>query len=153
MVEGGQLSRMKLSNCINYLLTVSQHEVFLRFYTQLSPFGITPGQYGVLSVLWQSEAGVVAPKDISNVLRLETSTVSGVLDKMQKLGLVHRTLDENDRRSIRVELTEAGWALRDKVLEAIQELNQEVSSSFTPEEWESLCSFLKKLGRVEDVTM
>lgn len=144
---------MKLSNCINYLLTVSQHEVFLRFFSELSAFGITPGQYGVLSVLWQSKAEGVAPKEISNALRLETSTVSGALDRMQKQGLVHRTLDETDRRSIRVELTEAGWALRDDVLKSIEELNQEISAPFTPEEWEALCSSLKKLGKVEDVTL
>lgn len=144
---------MKLSHCINYLLTVSQHEVFLRFSAQLSPFGITPGQYGVLNVLWQSDAGGVTPKEISNILRLETSTISGVLDKMQKQGLVHRTLDENDRRSIRVVLTQMGWDLRDDVLKSIEELNQTFSSTFTKEEWESLRAFLKKLGKVEDITI
>lgn len=144
---------MKLSDCINYLLTVAQHEVYQRFNSQLSAFGITPGQYGVLNVLWQSETGIVAPKDISYALRLETSTVSGVLDRMQKQGLVHRTLDENDRRSIRVELTEAGWALRDEVLNAIEELNKEILASFTQEEWVALQSSLKKLGGIETINI
>lgn len=105
----------------------------------------------MLNVLWQSEKGIATPKEIANILRLETSTISSVLDKMQKLGLVHRTLDENDRRSIRVEPTEAGWAIRDDVLKTIEELNDEFSASFTQREWEELRLFLKKLGKVEDV--
>lgn len=144
---------MKLSSCINYLLTVSQHEVYQRFQTQLSAYGITPRQYGVLNVLWQSETGFATPKEIANTLRLDTSTVSSALDKLQKQGLIHRSLDENDWRSIRVGPTEAGLALRDDVLATIEALNREFAASFAPEEWEALLSFLKKLGKVEDVSI
>ena len=42
---------MRLQGCINYLLTVAQHEVFQDFSEGLAPFNITPGQYGVLRYL------------------------------------------------------------------------------------------------------
>ena len=134
---------MELRNCINYLLTVAQHEVFLMFSQRLSDYGITPGQYGVLNCLWSQ--GSAAPKEIARLLRLENSTVSGILDKLQKRGLVNRVLDLNDRRSIRVEPTREGLALRDDVLHTVEELNREVLAAFVPEERRQLLDLLRRL--------
>ena len=51
-------------------------------------------------------------KEIATILRVENSTISGVLDRMQKRGLIDRILDPKNRRSIRVRPTEAGIDLR-----------------------------------------
>jgi len=91
---------MEYTKCINYLLTVAQHEVFLIFSENLSQFGITPGQYGVLACLWQEES--LTPKEIATILRVENSTISGVLDRMEKRGLIDRVLNPTNRRSISV---------------------------------------------------
>ena len=48
------IDEMELQNCINYLLTVAQHEVFQAFSNKLAQFNITPGQYGVLGCLWEN---------------------------------------------------------------------------------------------------
>ena len=101
---------MELQSCINYLLTTAQHEVFQTFSSGLAQFNITPGQYGVLSCLWQN--GPSTPKEIAQTLRLENSTISGVLDRMQKRGLIDRVVDPNDRRSVQVVPTEEGSGLR-----------------------------------------
>ena len=138
---------MEITNCINYLLTVAQHEVFQTFSARLAPFGITPGQYGVLSCLWAR--GTATPKEIAQELRLENSTVSGVLDRMQKRGLIDRVLDPNDRRSLQVVATEAGMAIRDGVLQAVEELNAQILGGFPPEQKELLLSCLR---RIADVT-
>ena len=134
---------MELRNCINYLLTAAQHEVFLVFSERLADYGITPGQYGVLNCLWSQ--GSAAPKEIARLLRLENSTVSGILDKLQKRGLVNRVLALNDRRSIRVEPTREGLALRDDVLHTVEELNREVLAAFVPEERRQLLDLLRRL--------
>ncbi|BBP89614.1 hypothetical protein BsIDN1_32320 [Bacillus safensis] len=44
---------------------------------------LTPAQYGVLNCLWRE--GQLSPKQIGELVYLEASTVSGILDKMQKL--------------------------------------------------------------------
>ena len=139
---------MELTNCINYLLTVAQHEVFMAFTARLSDFGITPGQYGVLSCLWQNETAT--PKEIAQILCLENSTVSGVLDRMQKRGLIDRVLDPNDRRSIRVVATDEGNALKGDVLQVIEDLNIEAMQQFQPEEWSALKDALRKIGKVSN---
>ena len=104
---------MELTQCINFLLTTAQHTVFQFLNSQLSAYDITPSQYGVLSCLWTRE--YATPKQISEILCLETSTISGVLDRMQKKGLVERFLGQEDRRQMYFALTPAGRALIDSI--------------------------------------
>ena len=138
---------MALQSCINYLLTVAQHQVFQAFSAGLEPFNITPGQYGVLGCLW--ERGSCTPKEIAQILQLENSTVSGVLDRMQKRGLIDRVVDPNDRRSVRVVPTEEGLALKDGVLKVIDQLNVQILEGFTQEQWAVLLDCLRQVGRVD----
>ena len=141
---------MELQSCINYLLTTAQHEVFQTFSSGLAQFNITPGQYGVLSCLWQN--GPSTPKEIAQTLRLENSTISGVLDRMQKRGLIDRVVDPNDRRSVQVVPTEEGSGLRDDVLRVIDELNVEILSGFTPEQQGDLLNCLRQIGKIDEKT-
>ena len=123
---------MELTQCINYLLTTAQHAVFQYLNAKLSEYDVTPSQYGVLSCLWQRE--FATPKQISEILCLETSTISGVLDRMQKKGLIDRVINRDDRREVRVVPTEKGKALQEPISKIIDEVNEEVLKCFTEEE-------------------
>ena len=123
---------MELTQCINYLLTTAQHSVFQYLNGKLSEYDVTPSQYGVLSCLWQRE--FATPKQISEILCLETSTISGVLDRMQKKGLIDRVINRNDRREVRVVPTEKGKALEEPISKIVDEVNEEVLKCFTDEE-------------------
>lgn len=124
---------MKLEECINYLLTVAQRGVAQTMTQRLAPFDITPSQYGVLNCLWLSD-GPRLPREIAEMLSLETSTVSGILDRMQKKGLIDRMINEDNRREIFVTLTEKGAALEDEVVRTVEDVNRDVLESFTAEE-------------------
>jgi hypothetical protein len=149
MFKRKELPTMPHKNCINFALTIAQHEVFLVFSNALSRFGITPGQYGVLTCLWDKETSIT-PKEIAQTLHVENSTISGVLDRMQKQGLVTRILNPNNRRSIRVEATEKGWQLKDPLLHEIDSLNQRLLSNLTPAERQEL---FRLLGRIQGVSL
>ncbi len=134
---------MDLEECVNYLLTNAQHKVFLLMSDRLAPFGITPGQYGVLNCLWIRCEDT--PKDVAQALGLETSTISGLLDKMQKRGLIDRIVNAEDRRVIHIVLTPEGEALREPVLAVIRQVNEEILSIFSPEESAALLSALRSI--------
>jgi DNA-binding MarR family transcriptional regulator len=72
----------EILDCINSILTIAQHEVYLKFIEALEPFGITPGQYDVLSYIWLHDDEIITPKSLANFLRLESGSVSGILDRM-----------------------------------------------------------------------
>ncbi len=141
---------VEYNKCINFLLTIAQHEVFLLFSESLSHYGITPGQYGVLACLWKNQT--LTPKEIATILRVENSTISGVLDRMQKRGLIDRVLNPNNRRSISVQATEEGLALQEPVQKTIEELNERVLHDFSASEREEILTLLHRIGHLEPAT-
>lgn len=134
---------MVLEECINFLLTSAQHTVFQEMTSRLSVYNLTPVQYAVLYCLWDEDNR--NPKEIAERLRLENSTVSGILERMEKKDLIQRNISPTDRRHIQVCLREKGAKLRDDVIKTVEEVNIDVMSRYTPEEAETLKSLLRRL--------
>lgn len=138
---------MQLEECVNYLLTTAQHSVFLKMTEKLSAFEITPVQYAVLYCLWENDKR--SPKEIAERLKLENSTISGILERMEKKELIKRSISKEDRRFIQVILTKKGASLKEDVLATVEQVNNEVLSIFTAEECDQLKKILRKLAGVE----
>ncbi len=123
---------MELKECINFLLTNAQHNVFRYLSKRLSEYDVTPVQHGVLSCLMGKSYDT--PKHLAENLSLETSTISGILDRMQKKGLIDRVVNKEDRREVQVRITEKGRELEDKIGIITDEVNAEVLKNFTDDE-------------------
>lgn len=131
---------MGLEQCVNYLLSIAQNTVFKKLSGKLEPYGITPSQYGVLNCLWSGEADT--PKQLCGCLRIEASSISSILDRMQVNGLIERNIDTNDRRTIRVNVTDRGKALQNPVMDIVNKINQDVLDFLEPEQKEFLLKTL-----------
>ena len=138
---------MLLEECVNYLLTTAQHSVFLKMTEKLSVFDITPVQYAVLYCLWESDKR--SPKEIAERLKLENSTISGILERMEKKDLIKRSISKEDRRFIQVVLTKKGASLKEDVLTAVEQVNNEVLAIFSDVESETLKQHLRTLAGIE----
>lgn len=136
---------MELKECINFLLTTAQHTVFQYLSQRLAPYDITPSQYGILNCLWIND-GTCLPRQIAELLCLETSTVSGILDRMQKKDLIDRVSNPENRREILVMITPKGEALKAPVLKIIDEVNEEVLKDFSPKETEFIRKSLRQIA-------
>ena len=135
--------QMQLEECVNYLLTTAQHSVFLKMTEKLSVYDITPIQYAVLYCLWENDKR--SPKEIAERLKL-----SGILERMEKKGLIERNISKEDRRFIQVQLTKKGADLEKDVLNAVEEVNGDVLSVFSQEERSTLKSYLRLLAGVQN---
>ena len=78
----------------------------------LTQLGITYPQYLVLMVLWEKDSQPV--NDIAHRLLLETNTVTPLLQRMERQGLLCRKQGEQDKRQQLVSLTEQGKALKEQ---------------------------------------
>ena len=78
----------------------------------LTQLGITYPQYLVLTVLWEKDSQPV--NDIARRLLLETNTVTPLLQRMERQGLLCRKQGEQDKRQQLVSLTEQGKALEEQ---------------------------------------
>ena len=139
---------MELNQCINYLLTTSQHRVFQEVSKRLEPFDVTPVQYGVLYCLWMGYK--TTPKEIAAELKLENSTISGILDRMEKKDLLKRQVSTEDRRYIEVVLTEKGAALEKPVLDTIDTANIDILADISDEEQQILKKNLRLLAGLKE---
>ena len=78
----------------------------------LDSLGLTYPQYLVLLVLW--ERGDTQVTGIGQALQLETGTLSPLLKRLEATGLVTRTRQSGDERSVVVGLTPEGLALEER---------------------------------------
>ena len=83
-------------------------------------FGISRPQWAVLIVLHRSEqeggAGGMRLRDLGERLFIQPPSVTGVVDRLEREGLVARSKEEEDLRVRRVRLTDEGRAVIERVL-------------------------------------
>lgn len=130
-------------DCINFLLTRTQKTVAQYFTEKISDCDVTPVQYAVLSCLWDNDFQL--PSQIAQTLNLDSSSITGLLDRMENKGLLKRIPNSEDRRALHVILTPKGKDLRDPLDERINEAHKEVLSTLSVEEQELLLSYLPKI--------
>ena len=135
---------MELEQCVNFTLTRAQNIVHQFFKARLAPFGVTPGQYGVLKCLWDENGLTV--KQLAERMYLDSSTITGLLDRMEQKGLIKRLPDASDRRALSVMLTPAGEELKSPVSQAILDANKSVLHNFSEAEAQILRKLLLELN-------
>lgn len=111
---------------------------------QIRTFGLTQPQFGVLECL--GHLGIMPIGDISGKLLMSCGNATIIIDNLEKEGLVQRIREKNDRRVIKVGLTEKGQNLFDEVFVKHYQYIVELSSVLSDDEQEQLSSLLKKLG-------
>ena len=101
--------QLKLSSQICFRLYSASRLVTQTYKPFLDKLGITYPQYLVLMVLWETDNQPV--NDIAHKLLLETNTVTPLIQRMEKMGLVIRTKGIVDTRQRIVSLTKEGKAV------------------------------------------
>jgi len=97
-----------------FALTVAARSVVGAYKPVLDRLGLTHPQYLVMLVLWESSPRSV--REVSDELDLEPATISPLLRRLEAAGLVSRGRAAGDERSLAVELTPAGVALRTEAI-------------------------------------
>jgi DNA-binding MarR family transcriptional regulator len=103
---------LPLDRQVCFALYNATRAVTARYRPLLDELGLTYPQYLVLLALWERDERTV--KDLGAALRLDSSTLSPLLKRLEAAGLVRRTRRSDDERSVTVRLTPEGSALRDR---------------------------------------
>jgi len=82
---------------------------------------IQPGMGLVLFALYEQDGRTI--KEIAARSQLANSTLSGMLGRMEKVGLIERSRDAHDGRLVRVRLTPLGRSLETKCRELLEQMN------------------------------
>ena len=103
----------KLDNQLCFRLYTASRLLTQAYYPLLSVHGLTYPQYLVLLVLWEKDAQPV--NDIAKRLYLETNTVTPLLQRMEKEGILVRKKGKEDARQMIIHLTPKGKDLQKKL--------------------------------------
>lgn len=109
----------------------------------LSDFNITVPQFTALQILINQ--GNMTIGELSQKMALACSTITDLIDRMEKTELVARSRDEKDKRVVRVDVLPKGYSILEEVLNKRIEFLDSKLSGLSYEEKESLDKGLNSL--------
>ncbi len=109
----------------------------------LSDFNITVPQFTALQTLINN--GDMTISELSQKMDLACSTITDLIDRMEKTSLVRRRKDEQDKRVVRVEVLQEGHDILARVLEKRIEFLSEKLKGVTEEDKRTLRTALENL--------
>ena len=112
------------------------------------PLGITAAQFNVLILLLaQTVDGAMSQSDLGRLLTVNRSNVTGLVDRLEKLGMVRRIADNGDRRINRVGLTPEGRETALKAQELYLGRIHTIMGVLDRGEWRTLSAHLTSIRR------
>ena len=128
---------MTIEDRFIFLISKVCQKLIINLQKSFSESGVevTPIQVMLLFFLQKNDGSSLT--QISQGLMLENPTVTGLIDRLEKLGYVKRSDHPNDRRVYLVHITEKGNKVANKALPIIKKLNEEIKEGYSKEEIEN----------------
>ena len=108
------------SVCILLAKAEQKHFQFTKKMLDERRLGITPGQMIVLYTLYKKDGASIT--DLSKRCYLDNSTLTGLMDRLERLQLVTRVDVPGDRRAFSIYLTPPALAMREQVFEVMEKV-------------------------------
>jgi DNA-binding MarR family transcriptional regulator len=141
------IERGMLTSLLGYHLRRAQIVVFQNFKETMGAVDITPGQFGVLTVIDKNPG--LSQTQLGNVLGIDRSTVVAVIDKLESRGLVARMTAPGDRRSHALRLSEAGMRLLRRLEDLVRVHERHIARHLSAEDQTRLIELLDRIARDE----
>lgn len=126
---------------LNLLRTNDQFQNrFGRFFRE---FGLTASQYNILRIL-RGEGQPLPSLEIASRMVQVVPAITGLVDRLEKAGLVQRKRCEQDRRIVYIEITKTALQLLKKIDEPLKQLHKQLLAHFSRTELRELNRLLEK---------
>jgi DNA-binding MarR family transcriptional regulator len=134
---------MATRDCPCFQLGLAHKRVVRAFEEALAPLGLTIAQAHFLSCLYQQDA--MLAKDLARELAVDAGTLTPMIDRLERQGLIRRCPDPSDRRATRLCLEPAGRRLQDDVEARCMGVKDGLESRVSPEALAQCLLVLKTL--------
>ncbi|MCB2295147.1 MarR family transcriptional regulator [Clostridium algoriphilum] len=119
---------IKLDNQLCFSLYATSREVIKLYKPLLDQYNLTYTQYITMLVLWEAEK--ISFKEVGQKLHLDSGTLTPVLKKLESMQLIIKYRDKKDDRTVIIELTEKGTALKENILQVPETMYCKLGGSF-----------------------
>jgi len=122
----------------------------------ISNGNLSQGEYLVLRNIWLSnnelsgfaQEGYIKAADLSDMLELSRPSITRILNDLERRGFITRNIDKKDRRSINIELTEAGIEALEKANRRILGIAERLVVSLGDSDTDKLIELIDKLTEI-----
>jgi len=101
-------------------------------------------RFNIMTTLFKN-GGEMTPSEISETVFREKNSITAVINTLERQGVVRREPSTNDRRSVKVVITDKGWKEANRLSPIAQELSREVLSCLNKEKVENLVEIMRNL--------
>lgn len=120
--------------------------IFDKYANQLlAPYQLTSSQFRILMILYKSPACTVRQADIETAFSMTNPTVTGLIHKLEKNGLVKRVENPKDKRSKFLALTEYAERKRVEFTALADSIEKEMTDGLSETEAKVLAGLLIKI--------
>ncbi len=142
--EAERCPEFDASACFAFLhLLKTGHELLSLDSQVLSSLGTRQGRFSLLLLANKHDAPTAA--ELAEDTGVTRATITGLLDGLEREGLIERRTDSEDRRAVRVHLTPLGLVLLEKVKPAYCQWFSQVVANLTENERQQLVGLLTKI--------
>jgi DNA-binding MarR family transcriptional regulator len=106
---------------------------------------VTGPQLTVMKIL--ETFGDISLSELSDKIRAQNSTVTGIVDRMEREGLALRVRSTEDRRVVRIRLTDKGLALAREIPVEPMDILRSALGGLTPAETQELLRLMTKIAK------
>lgn len=104
---------------------------------------VTREQWMVLTQLWNSDGS--NQQDLALGCSRDKTSITRIIDSLEKLGYVVRIPDQNDRRNKRIHLTQPGRELQSALMEQAYKTREEAETGIDTAEMEACKNVLRQI--------
>jgi len=138
------LDRRRLTGLLGYSLRRAQLRAFQDFAETMAPFGLSPGQLGVL-LLVQANPGL-NQSTLAKAMGLDRSTIVAVIDRLEGRDFLRRASSPRDRRSHALGLTDAGAVFLEDVQPHLRRHEERLAAGLSAAERKTLTGLLNRIN-------
>lgn len=138
-------NKMKPEDTVDYFLKVVWQNVANTYNQIASGFGITQALgYALINI--HDEGTAVS--QIAILLGVKSTSLSRMLNNMEGLGLIYRKVSPEDKRSVKIYLTDFGKEQRKKAKEVVRKFNDYLNIHLEQKERQQLIAALQKINQL-----
>lgn len=145
--QPGRRPRMQgslMPGLIGSHLRRAERAVFEHFQNSLADLGLTPGEFGILLLIYENEG--LSQTELGRAIHADRSSVVALLDRFEHSNLVARRPSLLDRRTHALALTEEGTRLMQDALPRVEAHERAIASRLSPGERMQLLELLARLA-------
>lgn len=132
-----------IENSIGFLLAKAHQRGWAMFSAEISKYDLTPPQFSVLAFLWQQDR--LTQTELSEKTQIDRTTLGGLIDRLEKLGMLQRTTHPQDRRAHLICLTDKARSQAQELASLARQVLQQFTSGLSEHDQHELRRMLDLL--------